>query len=80
LAQLQAAYKKLDDLQRLETQKEAEFKAARDNAVAQEHAFHDLMLAVHDQIRAQFGADSNEYQSLGMVKKSEYKKRTPAKS
>jgi hypothetical protein len=56
--------------------KEGELKAARDNAVKKERAFHEAMLAAKDQIRAQFGASSDEYQSIGLKKKSEYKSRS----
>ena len=55
-----------------EVQKQAAADAARDDAVAAEWAFHDFMLGVKDQIKAQYGPDSNEYQSLGLKKKSEY--------
>ena len=58
----------------------AEFKAtkdletARDNATAAEYAFHQKMLGAKDQVIAQFGKDSNEIQTLGLKKKSEYDK------
>ncbi|MDR0811136.1 MAG: hypothetical protein LBN23_02515 [Paludibacter sp.] len=73
LLALQAA---MQTAQRTEVQKEGELKAARDNAVKTEHALHEAMLAVKDQIRAQFGAASDEYQSIGLKKKTEYKPRT----
>lgn len=62
-----------DETQTTEVQKKAESDAARDNAVAKEWAFHDMILGVKEQIKAQFGANSNEYASLGLKKKSEYK-------
>lgn len=62
------------DLQATEAQAIAAEKAARDNAVAAEWAFHDFMLGAKDQVKAQFGASSNELQGLGLKKKSEYKK------
>lgn len=40
-----------------------------------EWEFHDFMQNVDAQVGAQYGKDSNEYQSLGLKKKSEYKKR-----
>ena len=55
------------------------YQAARDNAVAAEWAFHEYMLGVKSQVEAQFGVNSNEYQSLGLKKKSEYKKPTGRK-
>jgi len=50
------------------------FAAARDDAAAAEWAFHKAVLGLKDQVIAQFGDDSNEVQSLGLKKKSEYKK------
>ena len=67
---------KMFDLQRIEVQKQGEFKAARDNAVKAEHALHQALLAAKDQFRAQFGISSDEYQSIGLKKKNEYKSRT----
>ncbi len=59
--------------QTAETQAEAAFKTARDNAVKAEWVFHNLLLGVKDQVASQFGRDSNEYQALGLKKKSERK-------
>ena len=50
------------------------WEAARDNAVAQEWVFHNAMLEAKTQVEAQYGKNSNEYQSLGLKKKSEYKR------
>ena len=60
-------------------QTQAAADAARDDAVATEWTFHDYVLGVKDQIRAQFGKDSNEVQAMGLKKKSEYLsgRRTP---
>lgn len=62
--------------QQAETQAEAALAAARDNAVAAEWNFHNLVLGMKDQVVAQFGRDSNEAQTVGLKKKSEYKPRT----
>ena len=51
----------------------AALDTARDDAAAAEWAFHNAMLGGKDQVKAQFGDDSNELQSLGLKKKSEYK-------
>jgi hypothetical protein len=64
----------MDGQQTTEAQAKATFDGARDNAVAAEWAFHDFMLGAKDQVKAQFGANSNELQGLGLKKKSEYKK------
>ena len=65
----------MHNAQCLEVQKEGELKAARDTAVKAEHALHEAILTSKDQIRAQFGVSSDEYQSIGLKKKTEYKQR-----
>jgi len=50
------------------------WEAARDDAVAQEWVFHNATLEAKTQVEAQYGKNSNEYQSLGLKKKSEYKR------
>ena len=71
LAKVQTAAAAMSAEQETETQKQAELDAARDNTVAAEWAFHNAILGVKEQVRAQFGPDSNEVQALGLVKKSE---------
>jgi hypothetical protein len=56
-----------------EVQKQAAADAARDAAVGREWDFHDMMLGAKIQVKAQFGEDSDEYASMGMKKKSEYR-------
>jgi len=63
----------LEAAQLAEAQAKAAFDAARDNAVKAEWGFHNLILGVKDQVASQFGRDSNEYQALGLKKKSERK-------
>ena len=46
---------------------------ARDAAAAAEWDFHNTMLAVKEQVIAQFGKSSDQAQALGLKKKSEYK-------
>lgn len=58
-------------VERVQTQTAAE--SADDDATAKEVEFHNLILRVKKQIVAQFGEDSNEIQSLGLKKKSDYK-------
>jgi hypothetical protein len=67
-----AASTALAAAQQAETQAAAAAAAARDNAAAREWEFHNLMLGVKDQVIAQFGKDSNEVQSIGLKKTSEY--------
>jgi hypothetical protein len=61
----------------VEAQKQADLDSARDEATAAEWAFHNAVLGAKDQVKAQFGADSNELQALGLKKKSEFKSPSP---
>ena len=51
---------------------------ATDATVAAQWAFHDIILDVKNQAKAQFGADSDEVAALGLKKKSERK--SPSRS
>jgi len=75
-AAITTAHAELLAAQTTEAQTAAAAAAARDNAVAKEWNFHNLMLGTKDQVTAQFGRNSNEVQSLGRKKPSEYKART----
>jgi hypothetical protein len=68
-----AAHGLLQSARTEETQAQVALDTARDNAVAREWEFHNLMLSVKDQVTAQFGRDSNEVQALGLKKASERK-------
>ena len=70
---VKTAHLELANLRRAEAQAAAALAAARDNAVAKEWEFHNLMLGVKEQIIAQFGKDSDEVQALGLKRKSDYK-------
>jgi hypothetical protein len=59
--------------QEAERAAQAALDSARDDAAAAEWDFHNFALAVKDQVIAQYGKNSNEVQSLGLKKKSEYK-------
>ncbi|MDT4895992.1 MAG: hypothetical protein QOH25_1069 [Acidobacteriota bacterium] len=72
LTVITAAQASLASAQQAEAQAQAAAAAARDDAVAREWEFHNLMLGAKDQIIAQFGKDSNEVQAVGLKKKSEY--------
>lgn len=73
---IRTAHEELLAARMAEMQTAAAAAAARDTAVSKEWNFHNLMLAVKDQATAQFGRNSNEVQSLGRKKPSEYKPRT----
>lgn len=77
LANGTAAKAAMDAAQETSVQARVAAEAARDNEIAAQWAFHDFMLGAKIQVKAQFGDSSNEIQSLGLKKKSEYK--APAK-
>jgi hypothetical protein len=52
---------------------QATLDSARDDAAEAEKTFHEFALALKEQVIAQFGKNSNEVQTLGLKKKSEYK-------
>ena len=62
-----------------EVTKKGEFEGARDAANAAEWAFHNLVLGARDQVRAQYGEDSDQVQAIGLKKKSERKRPGPRK-
>ncbi|MFT4155909.1 hypothetical protein [Parafilimonas sp.] len=68
----------LSQLQNTEAQATAALKSARDNTVTAEWDFHNYILGVKNQVMAQYGDSSNEIQSLGLKKKTEYNKRGKA--
>jgi hypothetical protein len=67
LAALQAA-------QQAELRAQVALETARDAAAAAEWRFHETMLAVKDQVIAQYGKSSDQLQALGLKKKMEYKR------
>jgi hypothetical protein len=56
---------------------QADLDAARDDATAAEWEFHNALLEAKNQVKAQYGPDSNELQGLGLKKKSEFKSPGP---
>ncbi|MFL6227997.1 MAG: hypothetical protein ACJ741_04365 [Pyrinomonadaceae bacterium] len=75
LTAISAAQAAVATKQQAEVQAAAALATARDEAVAAEWAFHNLMLGAKDQVIAQFGRDSNEVQAVGRKKASEFKPR-----
>ena len=69
----QALLKQMQESKAKEVQAEAAFRAAKDQATTKEWDFHNMVLGVKDQVRAQFGKDSDELQSIGLKKKVDYK-------
>lgn len=76
---LQQAYQTMLTLQQIETEKLALYRAASDAARLAEWEFHNAVLAMKEVVRGQFGADSDEAQSVGLKKKSERKRPSRAK-
>jgi hypothetical protein len=71
---LDAANTALTDSEKAHTQADADFSAARDNMVGAQWARHLAVIGMRQEIKTQFGDSSNELQSVGLKKKSEYKK------
>jgi hypothetical protein len=76
---VKAAFEEMEAKQVLEVKALEAMNKARDIANAAEWAFHNIMLGVKNQVSAQYGEDSSELASLGLKKKSEYKKPTGRK-
>jgi hypothetical protein len=71
---LQQTYQTMLAMQQTETEKLALYRAASDAARLAEWEFHNAVLAMKEVVRGQFGADSNEAQSVGLKKKSDRKR------
>ncbi len=74
VATIQSLYTTMIAAHVVETRADAALHAARDKAVTAEWGFHNAVLGSKDEVKAQFGKDSNELQSLGLKKASEYKR------
>lgn len=72
LTNIDVSFNAMNTKQTTEVQKKADAAAASDDAADSEYFFHNNVLGAKAQIAAQYGDDSNEYQSLGLKKKSEY--------
>ena len=75
MADITIAQTELNAAQQTEAQAAAAAATARDNAVAKEWAFHNLVLGAKDQVVAQFGRDSTEVQAVGLKRASEFRTR-----
>jgi hypothetical protein len=73
LKSVTAAYAELESVRQAQARAAKAAAAAREQQVAKEWEFHNLMLGVKEQIIAQFGKDSDEVQALGLKRKSDYK-------
>ena len=77
LANLTTAQTAMTTAQNTEVQKKGDYDAARDGANTKEWAFHNAVLEAKKQVGAQYGSDSDQVQSIGLKKKSEYKSPGP---
>jgi glutathione peroxidase-family protein len=76
-ASLEAMQKAQADMlkaQELEVQLKAQYRAASDEARLAEWNFYNCVLAVKTSVVAQYGPDSNQAQTIGLKKKSAYKR------
>ena len=76
LPNVESAYAAMIAAQETEAQAIAAADTARDMAAAKEWEYHNLILGMKDQVKAQYGSDSTELQSVGLKRKSEYKRRS----
>jgi hypothetical protein len=73
VAAIEQAHAEMVAAQGEEARADAAQKAARDTAAEKERNFHGLVGGSKDQVTAQFGRNSNQVQSIGRKKTSEYK-------
>ena len=78
-AAVQAILNAMQTAQQAEVNAQNALATARDAAAAAEWDFHNAILGVKEQVIAQYGKSSNEIQTLGLKKKSEYKAPKPKK-
>ena len=69
-----AAFEKMNASRTTAVQSKAKADGDNDTANDDEWTFHEFFQNVDAQFAAQYGKNSNEFQSLGLKKKSEYKR------
>jgi len=80
---LLAAQTEMDAKATTAAQAEAAYRTARDEATAATHRYHNKVIGMRDSVGAQYGKDSNQFQSVGRKKTTDYRKptrRAPATS
>ena len=77
---LEEAKKSVTDARKAESQANAAADLARQAALRAEWSFHNLILGAKGQVKAQYGEDSDEMKTIGLKKKSEYKRPARRKS
>lgn len=79
LDRITSAHAEMLKTRELKTNAETALLTATDHYTAATWTFHNLMLQVKNQIRAQFGPDSVEIQAIGLKRSSERKRPTKNK-
>lgn len=72
-AKIAAARAEMTARQAQETVDFGTYQASRDRATAAEWEYNDLIRGARTQVKAQYGENSDQLQSVGLKKKSEYK-------
>ena len=75
-AKCQAALNNMTAAQQAFAQASAAFESAKNDVIASEWGFHNIILGAKDQVVAQYGMDSNEVEGIGLKRKSEYRSPT----
>ncbi len=77
--EVQSARSDMNAKQTKEHNDYAAWLTSRDEATAAEWKYNDMIRGARTQVKAQYGENSNELQTMGLKKKSEYKSptRTP---
>ncbi|MDQ1557416.1 MAG: hypothetical protein QOD32_476 [Pyrinomonadaceae bacterium] len=79
VAALEAKYAEMVAAQQEEAQALAAVQSARADSALAQWEYENALLSAEDQVDAQYGKDSNEWQALGKKKKSEFSKRATKK-
>ena len=78
--ELEATQKAMTDARKAEVKADVAARTARQVALRAEWEFHNRVLGAKSQIKAQYGEDSAEIKSIGLKRKSEYKRPTRRQS
>jgi DNA-binding GntR family transcriptional regulator len=71
---IEASYERMREAQEKETQIKAEARTALEAARAAEWEFHNCILEAKAAVIAQYGADSPQLRTVGLKRKSAYKR------
>jgi hypothetical protein len=80
VAAITTARQNMEARQTAETQAAAAYEAARDAATDGEWEFHNAVTGAKTQVEAQYGPNSDQLQSVGRKKRTEYAKPTRRQS